>query len=321
MSFDATISHLRTQLTDGATRRRRTEHRRLVAALSTAALAVIVAAGALALAPDDDAGNVLTTTAIATEQRAVCDAFLHALSDASLAPLTARQTAPVVELAARLPSDDPLSAGRYLSTPDDPRFADAYNALDAGCRDLGHPDFNLVYVAAPIPTPVDVPEQYRGATAQLFRGATEAPADFDGPIHVGRNMSTVQTAVTDAGAFLVTWSYDDSSGRRRTCTTFGLLRTGGANCHPTAEPPRRADPLDLLSGSSFPYRLTAVATAPEVAVLVATSDNRETIVQQPVLGHAVIVWTDATGTVITLRGFAADGTLVACRRTDGATCS
>ena len=326
MSFDTTIAHLRTQLASGTTHRRRHEQRRRTTTLAGLGVLVALTAGFLAVRHDNAHGPRVATTALTASQHALCEAFLDYVNfrpdpnDASMADAQRRAGRPVVDLARQLPTDDPLAIGRHLTDPADTSSIDAFNGLWFGCRDLGHPDFNPVYVAARIPAPTDLDDLLIGWVPQPFRGTTEAPGPFKRPSSIGHDMSVVQTAVTDAGAYLAAWNFRDAANRRIYCLSYGTRDQGGSNCSPYPTASTGSDlPVTVLTGGSPASPYTAIETTTPVARIVAQRSGQR-IVQQPVLNRAVIVWNTTSTEPVTIRAYDTTGQLLTCFTNNGTSC-
>jgi hypothetical protein len=329
MSLDDTIAHLRDQLATGSVRRRRYEQRRRVVAIGAFGLVLAVSAGFVAVGRDGNDSVVVGTTAMTEAQRAVCDAYLDYATAPFAGPFqgdppTDPFAAAVVELAQELPANDPLAAARGLTPPDGPGHAEAINALTFGCRDLGHPDFNPVYVPASVPDPAPPVDLISpDANAQNFRGVSDAPLGFVRPGRVGHRMSAVRVAVTNVGAYVAAWDFTGADGRRIYCSSTGWPRQrAGDGCGTGVPPVTVVAPLHiqvLTDRSTNPSPGAVIATSAEVATVVV-SHRGQTVVQQPVLNRAVIVWREPTGEPITIRAYDSAGQLLVCRSDRGGQC-
>ncbi|MEO5842131.1 MAG: hypothetical protein ABIQ73_15400 [Acidimicrobiales bacterium] len=331
MSYESVIDHMQRELVAGATRRRRREriHRGVAAVVVATALVV----GAVALTHDDQGASRLSTEptagALAAARTEVCNKFLDlqtnppfpdsalALEQFATAAATSRDIT-LAQLATEYRDTYATGAGQVSSD----RHIEALNALVMRCRALGTPGLNPVYVLATVVPPARVDLSAYG-TEQMLRPTARPPLGVS--LAQGRDLSPVQLAVSDRGAWVTTWAYNVGSPEDpRVCRSTGTQQGGGFGCRRVGEASVLSPPeLRIEHSGGNTGDPTASIAVSDATSFVVFETGGQRYVQQPVAGITIFVWQLAGSSSrldFTARAYDADGGALGCVASGSRSC-
>jgi hypothetical protein len=317
MSADDVLQDLRTRLVVGAHRRRARERARLVVGAAVAILLAVLVGGVVLTGRTDDPTRIATLPADGITD--TCNALLDLQDARRMIDPAAIDYPGLAARAARSGDGELAASGRLVrdATPgtEDPTVvAQALDRMVDRCRDLGAPGMVAIYVPARLGPAPNVALDGFG-TEQPMLPSTDRPFARGGDPY-GHDLSPIALARSEAGAYVMTWSYRTPNGQQF-CLSYGTLggTSGGGGseaCGPYDDEPLRSPinrpPINLVGGLSG--RVVATVSD-QVSFVVVEIDGRH-LVQRPAEGYAVFATGDERGNEVVARAYGVDGAVLGC---------